>query len=172
MKRDRIEELLRLLPGEAQYLMRIPRELSLRGFPAEVDLNAYAVNDPAFGVGFIRSFVELRRPLPVTVYESQLLRAYCYLWHRNGDQDVRAAFELRRQRDSARCVLLECLLLRSECDEAAIARKLSLTEATIQIYGTLFWNVRDRLEDRIYLNTLVYPEGRQVELVPGYHMKE
>jgi hypothetical protein len=32
--------------------------------------------------------------------------------------------------------------------------------------------VRDRLDDRIYLNTLVYPESRQVELVPGYHRKE
>ena len=32
--------------------------------------------------------------------------------------------------------------------EGAIAKKLSLTEATIQIYGTLFWDVRDRLDDR------------------------
>jgi hypothetical protein len=116
--------------------------------------------------------VELRRPLPVTVYESELLRAYCYLRYRNGDQDVRAAFELRRQQNGARCILLECLLLRGEWTEGAIARKLSLTEAAIRIYGTLFWGVRDRLDDRIYVNTLVYPESRQVELVPGYYQKE
>src|SRR5438132_7925332 len=34
----------------------------------------------------------------------------------------------------------------------------------------LFWNVRDR--ERIYLCSLVYPETRLVEFVPGYVLNE
>ena len=172
MKANRIEQLIELLPSQAPYLARIPRELTWRGFPAETDLYAYASNDPGFGCGFIKSFLDLGKPLPTMVYESQLIRPYCYLRYHNNDSDARGAFELHRDRQSGRCILLECMLLRGEYDYPSIAKKLSITEATVQIYGTLFWNVRDRLDDRIYINTLVYPEGRQVELVPGYAKKE
>ena len=106
------------------------------------------------------------------MYESQLIRPYCYQRYHNHDRDARGAFELHRDRQSRRAILLECMLVRGEYDYPSIAKKLRITEATVQIYGTLFWNVRDRLEDRIYINMLVYPESRQVELVPGYAQKE
>jgi len=97
---------------------------------------------------------------------------YCYQRYKNGDVDARAAFELHRDRESIRCILLHCLLLRGEYDYAEIAKKVGSSEVSIGVYGTLFWNVRDRLEDSIYINTLVYPESRQVQLVPGYALYE
>jgi hypothetical protein len=42
----------------------------------------------------------------------------------------------------------------------------------VRIFEALFWNVRDRLADRIYSASLVYPESRQVELLPGYYRNE
>ena len=45
-----------------------------------------------------------------------------------------------------------------------------LSEDTIRVYETLFWNVRDR--DRIYVTSLVYPDTRLVEFVPGYPLEE
>ena len=77
------------------------------------------------------------------VSESGLIRPYCYLRYQNQDEDedVRKAYELRRNGPSVRSILLECLLVRSEYDCSSIAKKLSLTEATIEIYGT---SARDR----------------------------
>jgi len=172
MNESRIEQLLETLPSRAPYVMRIPRDLSLRGFPAETDLYAYALNDPAFGCGYIRSFLDLKLTLPTIVYESQLVRPYCYSRYKNDDEDVRRAFELHKDRQSVRSILLDCMLVRAEYDYPSIGKKLHLTEASIDIYGTLFWDVRGRLNDRFYINTLVYPESRQVELVPGYAQKE
>src|SRR6266487_866942 len=76
---ERIEELVGLLPAEAAYLARIPRPLSVRGFPPETDIYAHVCNDPRFGWRFIQSFLELDRPLPAQVYQWQLVRPHCYL---------------------------------------------------------------------------------------------
>ena len=45
-----------------------------------------------------------------------------------------------------------------------------MSEDTIRVYETLFWNVRDR--DRIYVTSLVYPDTRLIEFVPGYPLEE
>ena len=36
----------------------------------------------------------------------------------------------------------------------------------------VFWNTRDRLDDPVYIASLVYPQGRQVEFDPDYARKE
>ena len=52
---ERIEELLGLLPSKAPYLARIPRSLSVQGFPREIDIRGHVLNDPSFGWNFIQS---------------------------------------------------------------------------------------------------------------------
>jgi hypothetical protein len=167
---ERIEELLGLLPADAPYLVRIPRSLSVQGFPPDIANNAYAFNDPSFGWGFVKSFLDLGRPLPALVYESQLLRPYCCLMYAASDKDARAALELEHPANRQRRILLRCMLLRTEYTYAAIAKKLNLSEEAIRIYEMLFWNVRDR--DRAYICSLIYPDTRQVEFVPGYFLHE
>jgi len=167
---ERIEQLLGLLPPEAPYLARIPRPLSLEGIPPEVDICAHVLNDPGFGWMFVKSFLDLGRQLPAQVYESELVRPYCQLRYLNDDREAREAIELEQRANYQRRLLLRCMLLRAEYDYGAIAKKLSLSEDTIGIYQTLFWNVRDR--DRIYVTSLVYPDTRLIEFVPGYPLEE
>src|SRR5947199_2656820 len=114
MTLERIEELFGLLPPDAPYLARIPRPLSVQGFPPEIDVRAHVLNDPSFGWRFIESFLELDRPLPALVYEWQLLRPYCYLRYGKWDPDARAAIELERAANWQQCLWLRCMLLRSE----------------------------------------------------------
>src|SRR6266404_6124878 len=167
---ERIEELLGLLPSEAPYLARIPRSLSVQGFPREIDIRGHVLNDPSFGWNFIQSFLDLGRPLPAQVYEWQLLRPYCYLRYATYDPDARAAIELQHPANWQRRVLLWAMLIRAEYEYGAVANKLHLSEAAVRMHEALFWNVRDR--DRIYLCSLVYPETRLVEFVPGYVLNE
>jgi hypothetical protein len=165
-----MEELLWLIPAEAAYLARIPRPLSVRGFPPETDIYAYVCNDLKFGWKFIQSFLELDRPLPAQVYECQLVRPHCYLRYRNADREARSAIEPERAANWQQCLLLRCKLFRAEYDYGAIATRPGLLEDTIRVYETLFWNVRDR--GRIYVTSLVYPDTRLVDFVAGYPLKE
>jgi|SRR5436190_630774 len=135
---ERIEELLGLLPADAPYLVRIPRSPSVQGFPPEIAINAHAFNDPSFDWGFVKSFLDLGRPLPALVYESQLLRPFCYLRYAASDRDARAALELEHTANRQRRILLDCMLLRTEYAYEAIAEKLTLSEEAIRIYETLF----------------------------------
>ena len=99
------------------------------------------------------------------------MRAYNYVRDGNGDEDVRQALALEHAAHKQRRILLGCLLLKPEIDYAAIGRRGGASEAAVLVYETLFWDVRDRLDDPIYIASLVYPQGRQVEFDPDYSRK-
>lgn len=169
MNVQRLEDLLGLLPAEAPYLVRVPH--NTRGFPREVDWRAYALNDPGFGWGLITSFLSLGRELPAAVSETELVRPYSYLAYGREDAQARQAIGLEFERPDQRRILARCWLLVSG-DYSAIGRRLRLSQEVVRIYESLFWNIRDRIDDRCFVNSLVYPQSRQVELIPGYHRNE
>jgi hypothetical protein len=172
MRIQRVKELLELLPAESPYITRIPHELSTRGVPREVDLHAYAENDPRFGWGFVSSCVALQRALPSTITEPELVRPYVHLAYELSDPEAQLAIGLELDRADHRRILLRCGLLLPQYSYSALAQRLGLSESAVRIFEALFWNVRDRLADRIYIASLVYPESRQVELLPGYYRNE
>ena len=164
MTRERIEELaLLLLPD---------RKARIDGIPAEVDAVARAVNDPGYGWKVIKSFADSGQALPAFVTEPALVRAYGYLRNSNDDDDVRQALVVEHSESKVRRIMLRCLLLRPEYGYAAIAERIGITEAAVLIYENLFWNLRDRMDDPIYIASLVYPQGRQVEFDPDYSRNE
>ena len=172
MNKERIEILTQLLSSEAPYSIRIPRQHDGCSVPAEVDIIAYATNDPGFGWMFVKSCLDLRKPLPPQVSETELVRPYLYVRDQNGDRDAREALSLEHSASRQRRIYLRCALLLPEYDYAAAAKITHLSEDTVRIYEALHWNVKDRLDDRIYITSLIYPDTRRVEFIPGYAEKE
>jgi len=169
MTADRIEELISLLPRNAPYVNNIPRALNKgMGVPEEVDIYAYAMNDPAFGWMFVNSFLDLGFPVPALVYESTLLRPYCYVRYGNYDRNARVALEMQHLHNRSKRALLKCMLLVDDMSYEQIAKTLFLPVDSVHIYEALFWNVRDRMEDKAYLNHVVYPDTRKIELQSTY----
>lgn len=138
----------------------------------EVSLYAQATNDPMFGWTFVKSFLDARRPLPAFVTDSALLRTYCFHRYSNRDPDVRRAFQLRTTAEKQKRTMLQCMLLVGKLDTEHIAGELHLDPDVVDIFETLFWNVRDRKQDTLYINSLIYPETTQVLWVDKYHLNE
>lgn len=140
--------------------------------PAEATLYANALADPMFGWFFVKAFLDEQKLMPDIVTESPLLRAYCYHAYSNRDPDIRRAFQLRTHAAKNRRTMLHCMLLIEKYDLKHIAGELSLDLDVVRIYEMLFWNVRDRLSDKVFVNSLVYPETTQVLWVSQYHLNE
>jgi len=165
MNRERIEMLAQLIPCEAPYSIRKLQPFSV---PAEVDIIAHATNDPGFGWMFVKSCLDHRTPLPAEVSEPELIRPYLYVRDQNKDRDAREALGLRHSTNRQRQIYLRCLLVLPEYDYATAAQMTDLSEDTVRIYEALHWNVKDRLDDRIYITSLAYPDTRRVEFLPSY----
>lgn len=173
MNAKRIEQLIGLMPAQNQYVSRAGGDALGRGqTPAEVTLYAHAMSDPMFGWTFVKSFVDAGKHLPIEVSESVLLRTYCYFKYSNRDPDVRQAFQLRTHAEKMKRTMLHCMLLIDKFSMEHIAGELQMDLDVVEIYENLFWNVKDRLSDKIYINSIVYPESTQILWANQYHLNE
>lgn len=172
MRIERIETLAGLLPTQNAYIKRLGRSPSNYGVSDSVQAYSHAMSDPMFGWQFVKSFLDNNSQLPIAVTESTLLRAYCFHRYNNGDRDMRMAFQLKARAEKNRMIMLQCMLLLEKLSLEHIAGELGLSLDTVRIYGDLFWNVRDRLKDTVYINSIVYPDTTQVLWVTDYHKNE
>lgn len=138
----------------------------------EVTLFANGMSDPMFGWAFVKSFLDAQEPLPLEVSESTLLRTFAYHQYSNRDPHVRQAFQLRKHVEKQRRTMLHCMLLIPKLSLEHIAGELLMDQDVVEIYETLFWNVRDRMNDPIYINSIVYPETTQILWASQYHINE
>jgi DNA-binding CsgD family transcriptional regulator len=167
MPKLRTVELLCLIPENASFRQSLGRDGSE---DAEIELLAEADNDPAVRAKFVDAFVEVRQPLPASIDEPELLRAYGYRRFGTPDADVEAAFTREHDLNTTNRTRLRCMLLRPEYTYAEIGKKMGLSEDTVRIYQALFWPVRDR--GGFFVTSLVYPRSRQCEFEPGYPQNE
>lgn len=173
MSPARIEELVEMIPRRAPYLNRVSLHTHrLYGISAVADIRAASKNEPRFGWLFVKSFLDTGQRMPPEVHESDLVRAYGFGRYDFMDQAVVGALELEHGSNWQRRVILKCLLLMEDCRFEKISQLMLLPEEVVAMYESLFWNVRDQVKDRIYVNMLVYPNSRQVELAPRYALEE
>lgn len=172
MRIERIETLAGLLPPQNAYIKRLGRGPSHYGVSDSVQAYSQAMSDPMFGWQFVKTFLDSEKNIPIAVTESTLLRAYCFHRYNNGDRDLRMAFQLKTRAEKNRMIMLQCMLLLEKLSLEHIAGELSLSLDTVRIYADLFWNVRDRLRDNVYINSLIYPDSTQVLWVKDYHQNE
>ena len=118
-----------------------------------------ALNDPVFGWKVAQCFADQRRLVPPSIRIPAIRRANYHLCGQY-DQAVAEAEALTHPSQHLRRVMLKGFLFARDIDPAGIAGYLSVNEETIGLYSDLFFNVRDRLEDRWYISGIVYPETR------------
>ena len=164
MNAARISELIRYLPHESEYF---PYQGPGQETDPEIARFVYAYRDLAFGFHFVRALVVAGMKLPLEVNEPEIRALY---WWENGRHEhpgLKEALGLRHPMQSHVRKTLEALLVTEESLED-IAHVTGVSLDTLHLYSKLFWAVRDRREDALFLASVVYPHGRLEEKVEGY----
>jgi hypothetical protein len=113
----------------------------------------------------VKHFADSGLLLPASVGIPVLRRANYHLLG-YADSRIAEAFSLHSSSQHMRRFTLNGLLCCRGVDVAEISRRLSLNAQAISDYAELYYNVRDRLEERPYLLRLLFP-GSRIEQVRG-----
>jgi len=129
--------------------------------------------DMDFGWRYVRALVEHKLPLTGAILHNDdevLLRAYmfCRDPRRFKAPDIELALALAMNEMSTSRAAVEGLLLAADATLPAVANASGLPVEAVKAFERLFFNVLDRRDDTMYLQSIVYPHGRLVELVEGY----
>lgn len=125
-----------------------------------------AENDPEFGWHYVLTFTATCQHLPNDVNSKWMRRAWRHEMGQH-DQVVTAALVLHHPTNQARHAIRACLI-DPEFDYKKTAERLRLPAEVIECFGELFFNVRDRLDDGLYLTNVIYPDGRYATMKEGY----
>jgi hypothetical protein len=87
-------------------------------------------------------------------------------------QDIKMAIGLASDYMRSTRQALHGFLLASDGNAVTAAADLGLPVDAVRAYEKLFFNVIDRKNDLAYIQSIVYPHGRLVELVEGYLQNE
>ena len=143
--------------------------------PLQVDWNSLEINrlarasyDPAFAWAYAVAFAEAKEPLPTLVTEPAMAirEAYEYLLTGKCGDNLRWALVLRQ--DPMKCALLHALLIMPSVTLEQIAGIVSMPVAVVKLYSELWFDVRDRLDDKIYIANIVWPKTRLVAFRKDY----
>ncbi len=131
-----------------------------------------AYKDLQFGWTFARRMALNRRPMPPFLQERDqwLWRAYLYNINPKQYRDAtlqRALCYMEPSWAKERAVL-NALLMAHDNDIHRISRQTGEDPAVITAYELLFFNILDRREDHMFISSIVYPEGRLVEMYQHY----
>jgi hypothetical protein len=178
MKIERIDALLRTMP-EASKIYTNMGSGANSGVAHAVFENrvACARNDPAFPWMYVRAFISMKLPFPAEVKEHYMREAYIYESVDTPEvgrlyQHICEAKLYRHPTWSFREYFLRALLLRPELTMQEIALKAKVSLKVLTTYENLFFNVRDRLNDDVYVSSLRFPETRHVEYQSDYWLTE
>lgn len=93
-------------------------------------------------------------------------RAYRFL-KGESDPDVEGALAIETGLSSGRDTV-RAMLVSAGCGHSEVSGYTSLRKGVVKAYEKLFFNVRDRLKDHMFMASVVYPEGRLVEAFEDY----
>lgn len=82
--------------------------------------------------------------------------------------DIKGALALTTPAMATTRILLQGLLLSRDASVLSVAQDSGLDLGVVLAFEKLFFNVLDRKNDVSYLQSIVYPHGRLVELTEGY----
>lgn len=176
MNIQRIYNLLRALPPEAPlYFKSIGSDASdTDTLNRAVSRAAHALFDPTFPWLYAKAFVSIRQRPPCEVTEEYIKQAYDRETSEYRNEALEESLIIRHPRcEKAKCLLNALLIIpEPEMTLEKISKITGFSIETIRMYESLFFNVRDRLDDMIYMNEIVYPDTRIVESRPDYFLNE
>ena len=160
MNKARIIELVATLPRKS----KIYAEAKADGAPVECDVQihrrACALLDPAFPWKYAQAFAQLRQPLPESVVEHYIRAAHAHLSGRIINDEISEAQVMQHGRWATKRGFLEALLLLPNLRIDEIAVQAGLSVSIVMTYEQLFWNVRDRRSDEMFVNEICLPNTR------------
>lgn len=165
---ERIKQLIDLLPSNSYYFRDV-----LNYTPQVTAINKFlcAYKDLSFGYHCIKAFVKDGIRLPATIVEKPLYDAY--MFEQYGLQNDNVVFAISLTHPSNRSLeesIKAFLLTDSSLEE--IANLTGLSVDVLDYYEKLFFNIRDRRNEALFIANIVYPDSRFVELNDNYLRNE
>lgn len=176
MTSDRINQLIKQVPDcliNQFWLGEKTRQRSPYSHPDfDCDRFYVAYSDTAFGFKFARicADYQLKFPTQLTGDDEILFRAYLYRCNprKYRDPSVIKAIELTSPQMAGAASKIRALLIPKDSSIEKVSAITGEDPRVLRTYELLFFNILDRKKDALYLNKLVYPEGRIVEYFDRY----
>lgn len=168
MDTDRIRTLRRLLPNPAPS-----GNPGHAGVSFAKDVSGYSrwEDRPDFGYQFIGELLKAREDLPAAVTEKWLVRLYRMERYKFYNPHVAEAISWREPARRKYRHVVEGLLICQDAPLDVVAEYTNLDKHTVECYEQLFFNVKDRIEDNVYLSNLAYPRGVACQTEKDYFTK-
>ena len=127
-----------------------------------------------FGHYFVRGLLREKKAFPLWLKSDDHKWLYRYYLFERGatDETVESAVMLALPEMTGTRQVIEALILSYDSSFAEIASKTGWSERVISAYEKLFFNIRDRLQDHLFLAQVAYPHTRIVETYPDYISNE
>lgn len=172
-----IREMLQYLPEEA-LTTELGARMRTHVYSPEAEAVRFAqlYSAPDFGWTFTKLLHQHGLEFPGGVCFGRDEVLYRAFLHQHAPKkyrapDVQAALAIRFSMSNMRYAL-EGLLLSQDVTLESAAATLRLDLEVVTAYERLFFNVLDRVDDVMYLQQIVYPYGRMVEMMEGYLERE
>jgi len=168
MTKDRIRQLAALIPRNDDYFLNAVTDTSTTVQYQTVARDDMATNDPQFGWNFVMAIKRQGMPIPTCVHEDYIIRAYRFEMGRSPrDYDIMEAVSPTLIGNWFRMAVLKAALL-TTATYKEIAEAVGYSEETIRAFEQLFFNIRDRRNDRMYIGKWTFEEGVMCEHKQNY----
>lgn len=165
---DRIQELITYLPDNSIYFDDIQ---SIDAQTLSINKFIKSYKDLAFGYHFVKTLVDSKIELPLTVDEEAIIDTYKFLKFNIFNPDIVFAISLTHPTNKSMEDTLKAFLISDE-PYSKLSKITGLKEDIIKIYEQLFFNIRDRKQEALFIANTVYPDTRLVEIADNYTKNE
>jgi|ERR1044071_1141461 hypothetical protein len=162
MKIKDIENFILDLPENPYFVEVRRRHLPHKGRLTVQERLTFAPTDPAFGIHFVRAYIDAGKVLPDRVWWASLWRAYCCLRFDHQlvyqDQDCFRALALSHPKERVTQRAIKALTV-AGMKAVEIAQVLGLPEKVVEIYLELFFDFADRCENQSFVMKVLNPKA-------------
>lgn len=165
---QRIQQLISLLPDTSSYFKDI---LSYTPQITAVNKFLCAYKDLAFGYHIIKALVKDNCDLPSDITEGVLYKTYMFEKYGQPYEDIIQAIAFTHpsnkvMEDSIKAAVISMVPYKT------LEKAYGISKNVLEAYEQLFFNIRDRKNEALFIANLVYPDTRFVELSDNYLKEE
>lgn len=176
MTKTRIRDLASLIPPDDAYFANAlavspaMRDLTHRDIVIRDDR---ALLDPSFGWHLIKALTNSKLKLPPWVDEDFLRRAYVFESSESNSRDYALieSIALLLPKNYYRRAIFEAALI-TDASFELIGERLGYDTETVRAFEQLFFNVRERRHEHVYIGAITFETGVLTELMPNYLERE
>lgn len=165
---ERIKELIKLLPNNSSYFSDI---LSYTPQVNAVNKFLCAYKDLAFGYHIIKALIKDHIQLPPDIDEDILYSTYMFEKYNEEDWDIIQAISFTHPSNKTMEDAIKAAII-SDTSFEDLEKIYGISKRALYAYEQLFFNIRDRKKEALFIANLVYPDTRFVELNDNYLKEE